>query len=428
MLHINGHGAEHERRYDVVVVGGGGHIGLPLAMVFADKGLEVLVFDINEQTIETIKGGVVPFAEEGAEELLAKVLASGKLHLSTDPAEVAYAEDVIITIGTPVDEFQNPILSVMRDMIDQLIEHIDDDQVIVLRSTVYPGTTEWMGRYLEDTYNKTPLLAFCPERVVQGKAIQEVQSLPQIVSGTTPAAAEAAADLFKHIVSELVFMAPTEAEFAKLFNNAWRYIQFAVANQFYMMTEAAGVDYYRVLDGMKHNYSRARGIPRAGFAAGPCLYKDTMQLLAFSNNTFSIGNAAMLVNEGMVNWIVEQIDSEHDIENLRVGLLGMAFKADIDDIRVSLSYKLKKLLEFRARKVYTTDPHVTVDPNLMPLDDVIQKSDLLILCVPHSEYKNLDTKGKPLLDIWGYINATTPIDTEMCYNKEIADAPDQTKA
>lgn len=418
MEYPNGH--KQERRYDVVVVGGGGHIGLPLAMVFADKGLDVLVFDINADTIETIKGGVVPFAEEGAEELLATVLASGKLHLTTDPAEVAYAEDVMITIGTPIDEFQNPVLSVMRDMIDQLIAYIDDDQVIVLRSTVYPGTTEWMSRYLEDTYGKTPLLAFCPERVVQGKAIQEVQSLPQIVSGMTPEAAQAAADLFRHIVTEIVFLEPTEAEFAKLFNNAWRYIQFAVANQFYMMTEAAGVDYYRVLKGMKHNYARALGIPGAGFAAGPCLHKDTMQLLAFSNNTFSIGNAAMLVNEGMVNWIVEQIDQEHDIENLKVGLLGMAFKANIDDIRVSLSYKLKKLLEFRARKVYTTDDHVTVDPNLMPLDEVIEKSDLLILCVPHREYKNLDTQGKPLLDIWGYVNQVNPISTMLCYDEETA--------
>ncbi len=417
MSHHNG--TVHERRYDIVVVGGGGHVGLPLAMVFADKGMNVLVYDINEKTVETIRGGVVPFAENGAEELLAKVLASGRLHLTTDPSEVAYAEDIVITIGTPVDEFSNPVLSVMRTMIDQLVTHIDSDQLIVLRSTVYPGTTDWMARYLEDTYGKTPLISFCPERVVQGKAIEEVQSLPQIISGTTEEAAKAAGDLFGKIVSELVFMEPMEAEFAKLFNNAWRYIQFAVANQFYMMTEAAGVDYYRVLKGMKHNYARALGIPGAGFAAGPCLYKDTMQLSAFSNNTFSIGHASMLVNEGMVNWVVDQIAQEHDLDNLKVGLLGMAFKANIDDIRSSLSYKLKKLLEFRARKVYTTDHHVTVDPNLMSLDDVIEKSDLLILCVPHREYKDLDTKGKPLIDIWGYIEQVNPISTVMCYDEDM---------
>jgi len=339
--------------------------------------------------------------------------------ITTDAGEVAYAKDVVITIGTPVDEFQNPELGVMRQMIDQLIPHIDNDQLIVLRSTVYPGTTDWMARYMKDTYNRTPLLSFCPERVVQGKAIEEVQSLPQIISGTSPEAAQAAGNLFKIIVSELVYLEPMEAEFAKLYNNAWRYIQFAVANQFYMMTEAAGVDYYRVLKGMKHNYARALGIPGAGFAAGPCLYKDTMQLSAFSNNTFSIGHSAMLVNEGMVNWVVDQIAREHDLENLKVGLLGMAFKANIDDIRSSLSYKLKKLLQFRAGKVYTTDNHVTVDPDLIPLDAVIEKSDLLILCVPHSEYKNLDTKGKPLVDIWGYVNQSNPISTVMCYDEDM---------
>ncbi len=406
-------GTHPHRPYDVVVVGGGGHVGLPLALVFADRGLNVLVYDINSTTLDKIRSGVVPFAENGAEELLAKLLPTGRLHLTDEAAKVADAKTVVITIGTPVDEFQNPVLRVMKECIDDLSPYLDDEQLLVLRSTVYPGTTDWMARYLDDTYALTPLLAFCPERVVQGKAIEEVQSLPQIVSGTTPEAAQAAGDLFAPFVPEIVYLEPTEAEFAKLFNNAWRYIQFAVANQFYMMTEAAGVDYYRVLDGMKHNYKRAAGIPSAGFAAGPCLYKDTMQLSAFSNNTFSIGHASMLVNEGMVNWVVDQIARQYDLGELKVGLLGMAFKANIDDIRSSLSYKLKKLLEFRARKVLTTDHYVTVDPDLMPLADVIEQSDLLILCVPHNEYKELDTQGKPVIDIWGYLKQITPTSTVM---------------
>ncbi len=411
------------RQYDIVVVGGGGHVGLPLAMVLADHGLNTLIYDINQDTLDKISNGIVPFAEEGAEEMLARLLPTGKLHMSNDPASIADCEDIVITIGTPVDEFQNPVLRVMREFIDSVAEYIDNDQLIVLRSTVYPGTTDWMGRYLEDQYGITPRLSFCPERVVQGRAIEEVQSLPQIISGTTPEAEKAAGELFSLFVPELVILSPMEAEFAKLYNNAWRYIQFAVANQFYMMTAQAGVDYYRVLNGMKHNYSRAAGVPGAGFAAGPCLYKDTMQLSAFSNNTFSIGHSAMLVNEGMVNWVVDQVIAhDYDLTNTRVGLLGMAFKANIDDIRSSLSYKLKKLLEFRARAVYTTDDHVTVDPDLSTLDDVIEKSDVLILCVPHGEYKNLDTQGKPVIDIWGYINQNNPISTVMCYDETLEQA------
>jgi UDP-N-acetyl-D-mannosaminuronic acid dehydrogenase len=418
MTHRNG--AAPERTYDVVVVGGGGHVGLPLAMVLADHGLNTLIYDINQDTLNKISQGIVPFAEEGAEEMLADLLPTGRLHMTNDPASIAECKNIVITIGTPVDEFQNPVLRVMREFVDSIAPHLDNDQLILLRSTVYPGTTDWMGRYLEDRYGLHPLLAFCPERVVQGRAIEEVRGLPQIISGTTPAAEKAAGELFSLFVPELVVMSPMEAEFAKLYNNAWRYIQFAVANQFYMMTAQAGVDYYRVLNGMKHNYSRADGVPGAGFAAGPCLYKDTMQLSAFSNNTFSIGHSAMLVNEGMVNWVVDQVIArDYDLPNTRVGLLGMAFKSDIDDIRSSLSYKLKKLLEFRARSVFTTDDHVTVDPDLMDLDEVIARSDILILCVPHSEYKNLDTQGKPIIDIWGYINQNNPISTIMCYDETL---------
>jgi UDP-N-acetyl-D-mannosaminuronic acid dehydrogenase len=412
-------GTTPERRYDIVVVGGGGHVGLPLALVFAERGLNTLVYDINEKTLETIGNGIVPFAEEGAEELLGRMLESGRFHLTADPAEVQYCKNIVITIGTPVDEFQNPVLRVMTESIDQLEPYIDNDQLIMLRSTVYPGTTDWMARYLRDNHNKTPLIAFCPERVVQGRAIEEVVGLPQIISGVTPEAEKAAGEIFGMIAPELVILTPMEAEFAKLYNNAWRYIQFAVANQFYMMTAQAGVDYYRVMKGMKHNYSRAAGVPGAGFAAGPCLYKDTMQLSAFSNNTFSIGHSAMLVNEGMVNYVVDQIAHDYDLAETRVGMLGMAFKANIDDIRSSLSYKLKKLLQFRAKSVLMTDDHVTVDPNLVSLDEAIEGSDLLILCVPHAEYKNLDTKGKPIIDIWGYINQDNPISTIMCYDETL---------
>lgn len=412
-------GTSTEFKYDVAVVGGGGHVGLPLALVFADRGLRTLVYDINEKTLEAIGNGIVPFAEDGAEEMLARVLNTDKFALTADPVEVGKSKNVVITIGTPVDEFQNPVLRVVKEMVDQLAPYINDEQLLLLRSTVYPGTTDWMDRYIRNELHKSPLIAFCPERVVQGKAIEEVVNLPQIISGTTPEAEQAASDLFGMIAPELVVLTPMEAEFAKLFSNAWRYIQFAVANQFYMMTESAGVDYYRVMNGVKHNYRRMDGMPGAGFAAGPCLYKDTMQLSAFSNNTFSIGHAAMLVNEGMVNWVVDQIAQEHDLTDVTVGLLGMAFKANIDDIRSSLSYKLKKLLQFRARTVLTTDDHVTVDPELLPLDEVIEKSDLLILCVPHAEYKHLDTKGKPMIDIWGYVNQSNPISTIMCYDETV---------
>ena len=176
-----------------------------------------------------------------------------------------------------------------------------------------------------------------------------------------------------------------------------------------MIVNSAGVDYSRVLDGMKKNYPRARDIPRAGFAAGPCLFKDTMQLAAFANNQFGLGHAAMLVNEGLVLYVANEIARKYELDQLVVGLLGMAFKADSDDTRASLSYKLKKVLTFRAKEVLTTDPHVTTDPDLLPLDVVLARSDLLILCIPHSAYQHLNIKGEPVVDIWGYLGKGTLI-------------------
>jgi UDP-N-acetyl-D-mannosaminuronic acid dehydrogenase len=396
------------QKADVCIVGGGGHVGFPLALTFASKGLKVVVHDINESILETIAQGKPPFMERGAEPLLRQALGSGLLSLSTRPASVANAAAIVVTIGTPVDEFQNPVFKVMRECVDGLLQYLSDEQLVILRSTVYPGTTNWLDKYLL-SQGKRLKVAFCPERVVQGLAIEEIRQYPQIVSGTTPEAECAAAQLFRMIAPEVVYLTPIEAEFAKLFSNAYRYIQFAVANQFYMMSSSVGVDYYRILEGMQKNYPRARDLPRAGFTAGPCLLKDTMQLASFFDNQFSLGYAAMLVNEGIALYLVERIAQKYPLDQITVGLLGMAFKADIDDTRASLSYKLKKVLQFRARAVLTTDPHVTTDPELRPLDVVLSDSDVLILCVPHSAYRYLETYDKPVVDIWGYLKKDAPI-------------------
>ena len=191
---------------------------------------------------------------------------------------------------------------------------------------------------------------------MQGHGIRELGKCRRSSAARRRRREEAAAKLFSAIAPELVCVTPREAEFAKLFNNAYRYIEFATANQFYLIAKSAGVDYRRVSEAMKHNYPRARGIPSPGLAAGPCLFKDTMQLAAFAQNQFSLGNAAMLVNEGLVLHIVDDLRRRYDLGRMTVGLLGMAFKAEIDDTRASLSYKFKKALSNHAAAVLTTDP------------------------------------------------------------------------
>lgn len=386
---------------DVTVIGGAGHVGLPLSIVLAKQGLNTLIYDINQKTLDKVAKGEMPHLEYDAEPLLTEALASGKLHMTSDEADLPGTGAVIITIGTPVDEFHNPVHSAVRGCIDAVLPHIRDGQLIILRSTVYPGTTDWMHHYLQER-GKNVLLAFCPERVVQGHAIRELCEIPQIISGTTPEAIVAAEKLFGRISKTLVRMEPMEAEFAKLFCNAVRYIQFAAANEFYMLASQAGLDYDRIHAGMTQGYPRAQHLARPGFAAGPCLFKDTAQLAAFAKNNFSLGAAAIQVNEGLVLHVIDEMRSKHDLRNMTVGLLGMAFKPGIDDIRSSLSYKMKKLVTLHARNVICTDPYVTEDETLLPLEQVIEQADILVLCTCHDQYRGLDFKGKPLVDVWSF--------------------------
>jgi len=387
---------------DITVVGGAGHVGIPLVLAFAEAGMTVNINDLNRSALDDLRAGKLPFIEYGAAPLLAKALADNRLVFTSSAEGIGKAGPVIVTIGTPVDEFLNPVHGAVQRFFDGVLPHVTDDQLIVLRSTVYPGTTDWLAGHLKRLGRKNRI-AFCPERVVQGYGIKELGSMPQIVSGTTPEAEQEAADLFRSIAPELVIVKPLEAEFAKLFNNAYRYIEFAATNQFYMIAKQAGADYQAVMKAMKHNYPRARTFPGPGFSAGPCLFKDTMQLAAYSRNQFGLGHAAMQVNEGLVLQIVEDLRHTHDLPNMTVGLLGMAFKAEIDDTRASLSYKLKRALQMAAKDVLTTDPFVTTDPALLPLDQVVARSDILILCTPHSAYAAADLKGKPVVDVWGFL-------------------------
>jgi UDP-N-acetyl-D-mannosaminuronic acid dehydrogenase len=242
-------------------------------------------------------------------------------------------------------------------------------------------------------------VAYCPERIAEGKALTELVELPQIVAARRPQAADRAAKLFRNLTSEIVELSPEEAELAKLFTNAWRYIRFAAANQFYAVANEAGLDFEVIRRAMRHQYPRAADLPGAGLAAGPCLLKDTLQLGAYTQNTLSMGNSAMQVNEGFPLYLVRRMEARYDLSTMTVGVLGMAFKAESDDNRASLSYKLKRVLKSKAAKVLTTDPYVTCDPNLTPLDEVLEQADLLVVATPHRAYAELDPT-QPVVDVW----------------------------
>ena len=382
----------------IAIMGGGGHAGLPLGIALASKGLDVTLFDIDEATVETINNGELPFLEAGASPLLQRALSDGLLRATTDPASMADAEIVVVVIGTPVDEHLNPDPWAVRRAIASVSEHLRDGQLLVLRSTVYPGVTALVEELIEQEGLAVDVV-FCPERIAEGSAMTELFELPQIIASHSTTGTKRAELLFRHLTEHIVFLEPEEAELAKLFTNTWRYIKFATANQLYMIANDYGLDYDRIRIGLAEGYPRAADLPSAGFAAGPCLFKDTMQLAAYNNNQFTLGHAAMMVNEGMPNYIVSQIERDTDLRSATIGILGMAFKAESDDIRSSLSYKLKRLLTFRAGTVLSTDPYVRDDPDLVPLAEVLERSDLLIIGAPHRIYGDLET-DLPVVDVW----------------------------
>jgi UDP-N-acetyl-D-mannosaminuronic acid dehydrogenase len=245
-------------------------------------------------------------------------------------------------------------------------------------------------------------VCYCPERIAEGRAMEELHSLPQIVSGFNREAIEKTSALFRLLTEEIIIANTLEAELAKLFSNSWRYIQFATANQFYMIAEEYGADFYEVFNAMTHNYPRTMNFPKPGFAAGPCLFKDTMQISAFSNNNFFLGHSAMLINEGLPNFIIEKLKKNYSLSKMTVAILGMAFKAESDDTRESLSFKLKKILEFEAAEVLCSDVYVK-NHEFISEEEAIERSGIIIIGAPHDRYKSLDYKGKPVMDIWNII-------------------------
>jgi len=383
----------------IVVVGGCGHVGLPFGMVLADHGMQVILLDIDEAKVASINQGQMPFREAGADVLLPKLIGKS-LTATTDPECLRSAEVVISVIGTPVDEHLNPTVSALYRSLDDLIEYVPDGSLLVLRSTLYPGVTRLIKERIDERKREIHV-AFCPERIAEGQAIEELTSLPQIISAFEPVALAKAREVFSLIAPAVIELDPLEAELAKLFTNSWRYLNFAASNQFYMLAESYGLDFYRIYNAVTQGYPRMRSFARAGFAAGPCLLKDTLQLSAFASNSFFLGHAAMLVNEGLPNFIVTQLRGE-GLSKRTIAILGMAFKGDSDDNRSSLSYKLKKLLQVEARNVLCTDPFIS-DPKFVSLEQAVEQADVIVLGAPHSAYRSLQfPAGKKVVDIWGF--------------------------
>lgn len=261
---------------DIVVIGGCGLVGLPLAVGLANVGYEVISYDINQETVDLVNSSITPFSEENLEIELLKSLKSG-FKATTDSSVIKSARVLIFVIGTPLNSDDLPDKSVVGKAILDLSHLFNDNQLIILRSTMFPGCTLQIENDLK-YLNKNIDVTFCPERIAEGKAISELHSLPQIIGARSDKAFFRASEVFSKLGVKVIRTTPEEAELAKLFTNVWRYLKFAIANEFWMIANSFGVNFANIRDAVTFEYPRAEDLPNAGFAAGPCLYKDTVQL------------------------------------------------------------------------------------------------------------------------------------------------------
>ncbi len=393
----------------VSIIGGAGHVGLGLALVLTDASYRVFGVDLNKDANAMIMSGKMPFIEHKGDEFLNRALANGLLEMTDSAEPLAGSETVVIVLGTPIDENLNPNLRPLFSVIEKsVIPNLHDQQLILLRSTVSPGTTLRVKELIESRTGKTCgkdfYLAYTPERVLQTKAIEEIQRLPQLIGAFDHASqAKAAAFFSSFIRGECIFLTPVEAELTKLITNMARYVEFALANEFYLVADSYGANIHRILEAANKDYPRMR-VPRPGpNVGGPCLYKDgffLVERIAFPE----LISTAFKINEGMTMHLVKHLRTLSPSVS-KVGVLGLTFKADCDDTRNSLSFKLLKQLRAQGYEAVVVDPFVPgrEDPS------VLKNCDAVILMTPHSAFSDLagihESVGNAncwYSDLWGF--------------------------
>ena len=337
--------------------------------------------------------------EAGADEALRRALSAGRLTFSDSPSILNRTSTVILIVGTPIDEFLNPSTQTFSRVVENIAPRLRPDSLLILRSTVFPGTTTNVKERLANL-GVSAEVVFCPERIAEGHALEEFQGLPQIIGSDSPEGLRRARALFTPLGVEIVETSTKEAEVAKLMTNAWRYLKFAIANQFFEIAHADGLDYNRILEAIRYHYPRAADLPSPGLSAGPCLLKDTMQLAAYASDSFPVGHSAMMINEGLPRYIVDAAARRYGLRGKTLGLLGMAFKGESDDSRDSLSYKIRKLAKFAGADVLASDPYIQ-DASFVTLEEVMKKAEIFMIAAPHARYADLDFGETPVIDIWG---------------------------
>jgi len=384
----------------VSIVGGAGHVGTPLGLALSSRGYNVILIDKNKENIKKINHGEMPFIEEGCTKLLKKMISKKKIFATLKLSEVKRCKYIIVCLGTPTNNKFEPNLKNFINFFYSLKKYLNSNHIIIIRSSIYPGICNKVFNIIK---NSCQNLSYCPERIAQGKSLQELPKISQIISGKNTKSKLESGKIFKKVCKKIIYTKIIEAELIKLFSNAYRYINFSISNQFYMICKKQNLNFFKIRKIMRDDYKRNANIPMAGFTAGPCLLKDTIQLSSFYNHKFSLGLTAMSINESLPKFLIKELNKKYDLKKKTVGVLGLSFKAENDDIRDSLSIKLLKHLKSKKIRTLQSDEYYK-DKNNIDKNLLVRKSDIIIISTPHRAYKNLKiNKKKVLIDIWGLV-------------------------
>jgi UDP-N-acetyl-D-mannosaminuronic acid dehydrogenase len=382
------------------IIGGAGHIGLPMSLLLAKKH-KVTIIDPSPNIIK-IKKGISPFFEVGMDKLLKNKLILNNINFKKDiKINKEKFDAIVITLGTPIDEWNNPVVQDLIDIVDESLKNLEKNGILILRSTVVPGLSKKLYKKL---YKKKINLLYCPERIIQGYALIELTKIPQIIGSNDNKINKHLDNNVKKIfffTKKFIYTNYEEAELIKLFNNFWRYGTFALSNQMYLIAKNFNLSYQKILKNMKDSYPRASDIPSAGFAAGPCLYKDTQQLFSSFSGNFSLGKATIEINEKLVDYVALEVSKL--AKQKKIVILGAAFKANNDDFRDSLSFRLYKILNrISLGKIILYDPLVDHKKVITNKNLLNVKKDFFVLATPHKIFNELLKKipANNLYNIW----------------------------
>jgi len=363
-------------------------VGLPLALSFADRGMRVLGVDHDPAVLASVRDRRMPFAETGTQALLERVARTGRLELTERAADAARADDIVLTLGTPSFSHIESDLRQVRAAMDDLLPLLREGHAVILRSTIAPGTTDFVAGYVEKRrglrIGEELFVAHAPERIAAGRFLEEISTLPCIIGGVGEASTIRAAEVFSIFGAPIVSTTPVQAELAKIWTNILRYATFALPNLLMMDCERYGANVFEVIELINRDYPRG-GIAMPGLTAGTCLRKD----FAFSeerSNAPGMLLAVSRVNEAVPLFLVEGIKRRiGDLHSKKVAVLGLTFKRDTDDERDSLSPKLIRLLERELADVAICDPHAPSPTQ--PFGEAVEDADVVIVATNHSEFE-----------------------------------------